>query len=177
MTKIFRTKKDVYTVDINEQGFITLRDILNGGVFKGTASLIAQRGGRENFLALCEDGDPEAIKAEIKAERRAKAAAKAQTATQDDEMLAAAREMVTEAYKNGTVIESTIDNIKSLLRYLNSMNWGMWQLPKMSVGYSCNQYGCDGKTATTIILDEPVEGGTRYVFGAPVGHINGYARI
>lgn len=177
MKKIFRTKKDVYTVEVNEQGFITLRDILNGGVFKGTASLIAQRGGRENFLALCEEGDPEAIKAEIKAERRAKAAAKAQTATQDDEKLTAAREMVTEAYKNGTVIEATTDNIKSLLRYLNSMNWGTWQLPKMSVGYSCNQYGSDGKTATTIILDEPVAGNTRYVFGAPVGHLNGYTRI
>ena len=177
MKKIFRTKKDVFTVEINEQGFITLREILDGGVFKGTASLIAQRGGRENFLALCEDGDPEAIKAEIKAERRARAAAKAQKPAQADDKLAAAREMVTEAYKNGTTIEATIDNIKSLLRYLNSENWGTWQLPKMSVGYSCNQYGCDGKTATTIILDEPVDGNTRYVFGAPVGHLNGYTRI
>ena len=177
MKKIFRTKKDVFTVEINEQGFITLRNILDGGVFKGTASLIAQRGGRENFLAMCEDGDPEAIKAEIKAERRAKAVAKAQKATQVDEKLSAAREMVTEAYKNGATIEATLDNIKSLLRYLNSENWGTWQLPKMSVGYTCNQYGCDGKTATTIILDEPVEGNTRYVFGAPVGHLNGYTRI
>ena len=177
MKKIFRTKKDVFTVAISEEGFITLRNILDGGVFKGTASLIAQRGGRENFLALCEDGDPEAIRAEMKAERRARAAAKAQKPAQIDEKLAAAREMVTEACKNGTTIEATLDNIKSLLRYLNSTNWGTWQLPKMSVGYSCNQYGCDGKTATTIILDEAVEGNTRYVFGAPVGHLNGYTRI
>lgn len=112
MKKIFRTKKDVFTVEIDEQGFITLREILSGGVFKGTASLNAQRGGRENFLALCEDGDPEAIKAEIKAERRARAAAKAQKPAQVDDRLTAAREMVTEAYKNDTTIEATLDNIK-----------------------------------------------------------------
>ena len=54
---------------------------------------------------------------------------------------------------NGDAVETTVENIRTLLRYLNDINWGVWQLPSMTIGYTCNQYDCDGKTATTITLD------------------------
>jgi hypothetical protein len=37
------------------------------------------------------------------------------------------------------------------------MNWGAWQLPKMSIGYSAHQYDCDGQQASTITLDKPID--------------------
>lgn len=80
------------------------------------------------------------------------------------------------------VVKANADNVYVLLNYLNCRNWGAWgQLPRMSVGYSCNQYDCDGRTATTIILDRPIivdgESGTRFEIGAPHGYLRNYRRI
>ena len=57
------------------------------------------------------------------------------------------------------------------------MNWGVWKLPAMTIGYSCNQYDCDGKSAVTIKLDEPVNGYTKLSYGAPRGHLTAYTNI
>lgn len=47
--------------------------------------------------------------------------------------------------------------------------------------YQCNQYDCDGKTATTIKLDQPISVGgrmgTQFVYGAPRGHLEKCERI
>jgi hypothetical protein len=59
--------------------------------------------------------------------------------------------------KEGKVFDANIENIRRILLYLNSMNWGMWQLPKMSISYSAHQYDCDGQQATTITLDKPID--------------------
>lgn len=75
------------------------------------------------------------------------------------------------------VIESTLENIKLVLMVLNSQNWGSWKLPKMTIGYSANQFDCDGKTATTIKLDKPVEGNTMYSYNAPRGHLTKYTNL
>ena len=70
-----------------------------------------------------------------------------------------------------------------VLRYLNTINWGGWELPKMTIGYICNQYDCEGKIATTMKLDESIklyedDNETGYMFqvGAPVGHLTKYRR-
>lgn len=80
----------------------------------------------------------------------------------------------------GSPIPTTYENISIVLRYLNTMNWGGWELPAMSIGYRCNQYDCDGKQASTMILDEPilVDGVmvSKFVVGAPIGHLNYYHR-
>ena len=59
--------------------------------------------------------------------------------------------------KEGKVFDVTIENIRRILLYLNSMNWGVWQLPKMTCGYSAHQYDCDGHQASTITLDKPID--------------------
>lgn len=83
--------------------------------------------------------------------------------------------------QGGGVLESNSSNIYLLLELLNTQNWGGWELPKMTIGYSCAQYDCDGKTATTIKLDEPIEYNEKMVskfeIGAPHGHIMGYVKI
>nr|DAK11343.1 MAG TPA: hypothetical protein [Caudoviricetes sp.] len=59
--------------------------------------------------------------------------------------------------KEGKVFDANIENIRRILLYLNSMNWGVWQLPKMTCGYSAHQYDCDGHQASTITLDKPID--------------------
>ena len=59
--------------------------------------------------------------------------------------------------KEGKVFDASIENIRRILLYLNSMNWGVWQLPKMTCGYSAHQYDCDGHQASTITLDKPID--------------------
>lgn len=60
---------------------------------------------------------------------------------------------------------------------MNSQNWGLWKLPELSVGYSAHQYDCDGVTATTICLDEPVDGRTKYKVGGRRGHLSQYYKL
>ena len=57
------------------------------------------------------------------------------------------------------------------------------ELPKMTIGYICNQYDCDGKIATTMKLDESIklyedenETCSMFQVGAPVGHLTKYRR-
>lgn len=82
---------------------------------------------------------------------------------------------------SGEVTETNEETVGALLRYLNTMNWGGWNLPKMTIGYACHQYDCDGKTATTIKLDAPInvggEMGTMFEYGAPFGHLTKYRRV
>lgn len=91
-------------------------------------------------------------------------------------------EALLERSENG-VIETTYENIGIVLRYLNTINWGGWDLPKMTIGYSCNQYDCDGEIATTMKLDQAIklyedEDETESMFqvGAPFGHLTKYRR-
>lgn len=58
--------------------------------------------------------------------------------------------------KEGKVFEANVNNLSRILKYLNSMNWGVWQLPKMSVGYNAHQYDNNGRNVTTITLNEPI---------------------
>ena len=83
--------------------------------------------------------------------------------------------------ENNGVLVSNYANIYLLLTYLNGQNWGGWELPKMTIGYSCAQYDCDGKQATTIKLDEPIDDEgemvSKYQVGAPHRHLTKYHRI
>lgn len=79
------------------------------------------------------------------------------------------------------IIPTTPETISIVLAYLRDVNWGVWCLPIMSIGYRCAQYDCDGKIAVTMILDEPIdyygELVSKFVKGAPVGHLMRYRRI
>lgn len=82
------------------------------------------------------------------------------------------------------VIPTTIENLKLVLRHLNNQNWGGWDLPKMSIGYSANQYDCEGSTATTITLNQPIsdleydiENETKFKTGGKRGHLSNYRSI
>lgn len=79
------------------------------------------------------------------------------------------------------VIPATVQNIRTVLIELNSHNWGTWQLPKLSIGYSAHQYDCEGVKATTITLDKPifdrnhgVANERKFKVGGKPGHLINY---
>jgi hypothetical protein len=75
------------------------------------------------------------------------------------------------------VIPSTLDNIRLFLIHLNKSNWGSWTLPKMTIGYSVNQYDCDGSSAVTIKLDKAIDGCKFYKIGGKFGHLTNYQSL
>ena len=88
-----------------------------------------------------------------------------------------------EMNSNGA-IPTTVENVRLVLRFLNEQNWGGWSLPKMTIGYSANQYDCDGYTATTIKLDSPISDEemeitkeTMFKIGGKRGHLEKYQAL
>ena len=193
-TKIFKTKRVIYRVEKNENGtldiyreYFSLKNMdhweHDGRPFKNAGSLIITAGGIDGLLSQCEDvEDIEAMVTElnqVKKEIRRKAAA--ERLRQQTAATTLAEDSYHRLFDGLDVVETKADTVYALLRYLNTKNWGTWTLPKMSIGYQCNQYDCDGKTATTIKLDAPIsvagKMGTKFVYGAPRGHLENYERI
>ena len=193
-TKIFKTRRVIYRVEKNENGtldiyleYFSLKNMdhweKDGRKFDNAGSLIITAGGIDGLLSQCEDvEDIDAMIAdlnEVKAEIRRKAS------IERTRQHLALETMVADEYfslfSDKDIVETNAKSVYVLLRYLNTKNWGTWRLPKMTIGYQCNQYDCDGKTATTIKLDQPIkvagEMGTRFVYGAPRGHLEKYERI
>lgn len=56
---------------------------------------------------------------------------------------------------------STEDNIRVVIRFLSSQNFGVWDLPKMEIGYSAHQFDCGGKIAMAMAFDKPNKQGLR----------------
>jgi len=188
-TKIFKTKQVIYRVEVNENGTLDIyREYYNlknmdswqhdGRKFDNAGSLIINAGGIEGLLRQCEDvEDLEGMIARMSEE---KAEIRRKTMAERENRAKIVNEEYEQLFAND-VTETNAKTVYALLRYLNTQNWGLWHLPKMTIGYQCNQYDCDGKTATTIILDEPIkvagEMGTMFEYGAPFGHLNKYKPI
>ncbi len=189
--KVLRTKSYFFGITTNADNTLNITaEYVHVGFGKwenchstpwdNAAALIGSFGGVDKLLARCQDVDDlPAMVADLNEynrkgrERQAAgdlAAAEARRAAIMDEYAA--------AFGDGTTATpSTLENIRALLRRLNLDNWGSWTLPPMTVGYACHQYDCDGHTATTIKLDQPVEGYTMLQYGAPRGHLTHYTHI
>ena len=176
--KILQTNTATYQVKQKEDGTLNIthydKPIENAGQF------IMQFGGVEEVLARCKDYTEEEWTAEIDRQYAARKAARENALARQEKY----KEQHQAEYKallaKSEVIETTPENIGIVLRYLNDRNWGSWTLPKMSIGYSCHQYDCDGKQATTMTLDRPIEVDgemvDKFKTGAPVRHLIKYHR-
>lgn len=157
-------------------------ELTNEEVFEDAGMFIRQQGGPAELLSRCQQVDNMAAWVE-------EYNTTAMEAHEKNHAIAMQREAEYEQrIKNdynrlfaGEVTESNEESVGALLRYLNTQNWGGWDLPKMTIGYACHQYDCDGKRATTIKLDSPIvvsgEPGTMFEVGAPHGHLTKYRRI
>lgn len=92
---------------------------------------------------------------------------------------------ITEAYnaiKDLRPVPATIENITAILEYYKMQGFVGDLLP-MTIGYSCNDYDCDGKYAVAMKLDKPIvvneegEMSDRIACGAPRGHLSKYYRV
>lgn len=151
--------------------------------YDNAGQLIKDNGGVENFLSLCFGEDEfekrlESIRYASSPERLA--VLEQRKAEREEKMKAEREKEYLDLLGEKGYIETTYENIGIVLRYLNCRNWGSWELPKMTIGFRCNQYDCDGKTASTMILDTPIDvygdKESMFVVGAPVGHLMKYRR-
>ncbi|MBQ8482835.1 MAG: hypothetical protein IJ504_00860 [Bacteroidales bacterium] len=76
----------------------------------------------------------------------------------------------------------TPENIRIVLAYLNTVNWGTWDLPKTDRPATFQQYVYDGHIVTTLSLETPVEYRGMSVMHfkhgtCPRGHLTKYTSI
>ena len=187
--KIFVTNTSIYRIEKREDGELDMyreysrksshgQWVKDGSKYADVGMFVKQRGGKDIFLSECADCDDledfvtKQNKENEEFSNTRKAIAEEIAKKQEEEYALAFANEVTECNK---------ENIYLLLRHLNKINWGVWNLPKMSIGYSCNQYNCNGVTATTIKLDKPIEYGDemidKFVYGAPHGYLSNYVQI
>lgn len=193
-TKIFKTRRVIYRVEQNENGtldiyreYFSLKNMdhwqKDGRPFQNAGSLIITAGGIDGLLSQCIDVDDiEGMIASLNTEKKAiRERAEQERIRQQTAQSDRVKADYDRIFGSGDTVETTAESIYVLLRYLNTQNWGTWRLPKMTIGYQCNQYDCDGRTATTIKLDQPIkvagEMGTQFVYGAPRGHLAKYDHI
>lgn len=174
-----RTNTRVMDVVVNHDGTITIT--CKGRPINNPGQLILQMGGIDAVLARCKEYTETEWQVEQEREKTAKLAAKVAAKQRAELLVKEHEEAYLEVYGGGDVVEATPRNIYILLSYLNDYNWGSWKLPKMSIGYRCKQYDCDGKQAATIALDKAIDydGKPSRLFevGAPVRHLMKYQKL
>lgn len=148
MNKYFYTHKSVYKISQRADGYIEFYPST-----PDAGQLIIQHGGISAFLAKCVDDERDyhdvaaSFYKAIDDERKAKEKRKAER----EEILRTQYAALTEKYDT---IPATIENLRIVMHYLNSMNWGLWRLPKMDKAYSANQYQHGSGTITTLTFAE-----------------------
>ena len=189
--KILKTKGYYFGVQVKGDGTLCItaeyQHVGNGKwinchsrQWEGAEALIGSMGGKEQLLARCIEVEhlDELVNERNEANQEYRKKQAASDAAKEAARTARVEQEYKDAFGDGSQeTESTLENIAILLRYLNSMNWGVWHLPTMTIGYACHQYDCDGKIASTIKLDEPVEGYTMLQYGAPRGHLTAYTNV
>ena len=156
-----------------EDGTLKITDA-NAHEINNPGNFIYDMGGIAAILARCEQSEKTAkeLTDEIKAQKIAKRAEKVNEIEKKYNALIA----------KGPVVVNE-ENIRIVLAYLNTQNWGSWDLPKMSISYSANQYSIETSEypATTIKLDSPIEYEgemvSMFVINAPRGYLEKYHHI
>lgn len=179
--KILKTNKTDYKVVVNQDGTLAITDLRKSNTpIQNPGALIVSMGGIDSVLQRCEEISEEEYAAELEKREIEKEAAAQKSAKNRMERELQIKSEFDTAFSN-EITEATIENITILLYYLNSINWGMWKLPKMTIGYSCHQYDCNGQTATTITLDKPIDYDgqmlTKFVVEAGPRHLSNYTQL
>ena len=181
MKTYFTTKRNAYQITVNENGKVVFYPEC-----PDAASIIGQHGGVESFLSHCIE-DSREYDEFAEAFRNRQLEAQIERKAQGEARAKAEREKITNEYNNlvgdgSDPIEATAANLYIIMRYLNTINLGLWRLPRLSQGYRANQYSCNGKNATTITLDEGIKNDEgrifkKFQYGAPSGHLTSYTNI
>ena len=178
MMKLRTNSRDLDVV-VNNDGTITIT--CNHEPINNPGHFIHHMGGITAVLTRCKEYTAAEWQAELEREQSAKLAAKVAARQRCEQLIKEHELAYHEVFGIGDVVETTPKTIYILLSYLNDISWGSWVLPKMSIGYRCNQFDCDGKQATTITLDKAIDYDGRptrcFEVGAPVRHLMRYQRL
>lgn len=174
MDLVLKTSKHVYRVEEDEEGGLII--YREGQKLENTGLLIYNMGGVDKLLERCiEVEDFDTWLAERK-EKHSQMLKRQMEVEMERELQwrEEKRREFQELKSKFKVIPSTRENLRTVMAYLTTVNWGSWDLPSMTVGYRAHQYNCDGETAVTFQLNRPVDGKTKYQYGAPRGYLNKY---
>ena len=178
MMKLRTNTRDL-DVLVNNDGTIAIT--CKGEPINNPGQFILQMGGIDAVLARCKEYTAAEWQAELEREQSVKLAAKVAARQRCEQLIKEHELAYQKVFGTGDVVETTPRNIYILLSYLNDHSWGSWELPKMSIGYRCNQYDCDGKQATTITLDRAVDYDGRptrcFEVGAPHRHLMKFQKL
>ena len=190
MNLYYCTKKNVYQITKNGDGTVTFFP-----EEKNAGAIIMQRGGIQGFLANCiEDArsydefknDVQLVKQK---QREYRDAMRLQNADAEKTAVANAYNAMLANYgmsigdiDRSIEIDTTKENLYTLMRYLRTIPLSMWQLPKLSQCDTANQYDCEGKIAVTItlnhgLLSDDLKIIKKLQYGAPMGHLTNYTNI
>ena len=177
--KMLRTNSRDLEIVVNNDGTITIT--CNHEPIANPGQIIHQMGGINAVLKRCKEYTVAEWQAELAREQSAKLAAKVAARQRCEQLIKEHELAYHEVFGVGDVVETTPKTIYILLSYLNDISWGSWVLPKMSIGYRCNQFDCDGKQATTITLDKAIDYDGRptrcFEVGAPIRHLMRYRKL
>lgn len=180
MALIYKIKSLKCFVEVkkNDDGTVTL--FYAGGKpvdYNRTATMIKTYNGIDGFLSKCFEINTtldEYIKEYMLKEQEYKKLKAERARLKGEQEFNEAEKKYNELTAKYDVIPATRENLAIIAKYLIAQNWGSWHLPQLSVGYTANQYDCDGRIAVTFTLDEAVDGEKKIVFGAPRGHLTNY---
>lgn len=162
-----RTSQKVFSVEISETGFVTLRTP-DGRIYNNTGSIIGSMG-IERFLSKCFDYKgtiDDYIREQTVLKEKQKAAEIKRMEVQEKEFVA--------MIQSREFIPYTRENVRILMEYLTRTNWGLWELPKMEVGYTASQYQTEnGRTFVNVKFDSGLK-----VSNAPTTYLHkGYVPL
>lgn len=180
-TKFFISRCLTLKVEQREDGTLNVTNYYENTPYANAGSLIGSNGGVEKFFSLCIDEDAFQKRIEQKRYLQSPEYRKEQARKQAKREAIAAVQHKADFDALPSPIPVTYKNIGIVLRYLRDLPCGTIELPSMTMGYSFNQYDCDGKIAAALILDEELieDGenyGRRFQVGAPHGHLTKYTK-
>lgn len=166
-----RTSQKVFSVEISETGFVTLRTP-DGRIYNNTGSIIGSMG-IERFLSKCFDYKgtiDDYIREQTVLKEKQKAA---QYAAEIKRMEVQEKEFVA-MIQSREFIPYTREYVRILMEYLTRTNWGLWELPKMEVCYTASQYQTEnGRTFVNVKFDSGLK-----VSNAPIRYMHkGYVPL
>lgn len=182
MTTFFFSSKLALEVNTNEDGTLAITHT-DGTPYQDAGCLIKSQGGIQAFLSHCIDKEEFDRRVNARAFSQSKEYRQIQAQRQAEKEAERKAKWISDykALAAKGPIEATAENIGIVLRYFRAQDTAMLNYPAMSVGYSANMYDCDGKLAAAMILDHPIdvdgEKVSRFVSGAPVGHLSKYYRV
>lgn len=178
---IIETQKSFYSVIKNDDGSLILKKGVNQKEICNPGQTIFNMGGVQGVIDKCKEYKSLESFLDFRNDRDEKVRIERHRRNVEWEEQRAKRDKEDEAKINALlslkIIPATMDNIELIIAWLNRQNWGAWSLPKMSIGYSAQQYDCDGKQVTVMKFDKKIDGENMFKTPAPKRHLEKYQTI